>query len=52
VADHAAAAPAVGHRAGIRIGLGALLMGRLAQLLLDPLEALDLGLELVELHPG
>jgi hypothetical protein len=46
VADHAGAAPAGRHRAGIRIGEGDLPIGRGQHLPLDRLEALYLSIEL------
>ena len=49
VADHAGAAPAGCHRAGIGIGEGYLLIGRGEHLFLDRLEALHLFFELDEL---
>jgi hypothetical protein len=49
VADHAGAAPAGCHRAGIGIGEGYLLIGRSEHLFLDRLEALHLFFELGEL---
>ena len=49
VADHAGAAPAGRHRAGIRIGEGDLLIGSGEHLLLNSLEALYLFFELGQL---